>query len=98
MYSNLRDRPKRYVRFMSAVILLLMPMAPAAVADEGVCLADLESRIEAIATRPAFDRARWGILVQTVSSAPTYRRAIKSKRCMPEMLISFLFLPRMPSY
>lgn len=70
MYSNLRDRPKRYVRFMSAVILLLVPMAPAVVAAEDVCPADLGARIEAIATRPAFDRARWGILVQTLSSAP----------------------------
>ncbi|MGJ3246733.1 MAG: D-alanyl-D-alanine carboxypeptidase/D-alanyl-D-alanine endopeptidase [Elainellaceae cyanobacterium] len=70
MYSNLRDRPKRYMRFMSAVILSLLPMAPAAVADEGVCPADLGSRIEAIATRSAFDRARWGILVQTLPPSP----------------------------
>jgi len=38
-----------------------------------ICPADLKASIDAIATRPEFDYARWGILIQPLSSAiPLY--------------------------
>jgi serine-type D-Ala-D-Ala carboxypeptidase/endopeptidase (penicillin-binding protein 4) len=37
---------------------------------QSVCQADIAPQIEAITNRPAFRRARWGILIQTLSTAP----------------------------
>lgn len=48
----------------------LLPESVAAQTQTRLCRADLASQIEAIIHRPAFRRARWGILIQTLSTAP----------------------------
>src|SRR4028118_454144 len=41
--------------------------------SESICPAQLEAAIDAVINRPQFRRARWGILIEPLSSNPTNR-------------------------
>jgi D-alanyl-D-alanine carboxypeptidase/D-alanyl-D-alanine-endopeptidase (penicillin-binding protein 4) len=53
-----------------------MSVSPRALAQTGICPAQLPSQIHAILDQPDFQRARWGVLVQTLAANPSQRQTL----------------------
>jgi D-alanyl-D-alanine carboxypeptidase/D-alanyl-D-alanine-endopeptidase (penicillin-binding protein 4) len=56
--------------------LLAVSLSPSALAQTSICPAQLPSQINAILDQPSFQRARWGVLVQTLVANPSQRQTL----------------------
>lgn len=78
-----------------SLLAAVLGFSPAAVAQQreelgDVCTGELGAKIEAIANRPEFNRSRWGILIQPLSSAPILYSRDAQKYFIPASNVKLL--------
>ena len=67
---RITNHPLSFFTLLIAAKLITGPV-PANAQTESICPAQLPQAIDAIANRPQFSRARWGLSIQTLTSAQT---------------------------
>ncbi|MBE9031690.1 D-alanyl-D-alanine carboxypeptidase/D-alanyl-D-alanine-endopeptidase [filamentous cyanobacterium LEGE 11480] len=55
---------------------LAVPSAAVATQSNAICAIDLARRVDQIINQSAFDRARWGLLIQTLNRQPSRRQTL----------------------